>query len=296
MDIKDVIIIGGGPSGVTAGVYLKRYGKNIVIINKGFIGGAVTTTHMVDNYPGFYNVSGFDLSLHFKNQLDSLDVPIYKEEVLSVSKDNNIFIVKTNKNSYYSKYVIVSTGRVHNKLGIPTEEKYIGNGISYCSTCDAPFTKDKKVIVVGGGNSAFEETLFISKFAKNVKILVRNGIKADHLLQEKVRSLPNVEILCKEEVLEIIGDERIEKIKTNNAEYETDFLFVFIGLTPKFDFLNGLNVNVKNKAILVNDKMETSVSGLYAAGDVIYKDLYQIITSAAEGASAAYSINQEMEK
>lgn len=295
MDIKDVIVIGGGPAGVSASVYLKRYDLNVIVINSGFIGGAVTTTNVVDNYPGFSSVSGFELSNKFKEQLDHLEIPIIKEKVIKVSKNDNIFTVECNENTYYSKYVLVTSGRVHNKLGLPNEDKFIGNGISFCSTCDAPLTKDKNVIVVGGGNSAFEEVVFLSKFAKNIKILVRNEIKADKYLIEKVSKLPNVEVLLHEEVTEIIGDEYIEKIRSNKNLYDASYMFVFIGLTPKIDFLNDLNIETKYNHIVVNEKMETSVEGIYAAGDVIYKKMYQIVNCAAEGAEAAYNINLKEE-
>lgn len=295
MDIKDVIVIGGGPAGVSASVYLKRYDLDILLLNKGFIGGAVTTTFVVDNYPGFHSISGFELSNNFKKQLDYLEVPQINEEVLSVSKENDVFIIKGKNNTYYSRFLLVTAGREHNKLGLPNEDKFIGKGISYCSTCDGPLTRNKNVIVVGGGNSAFEEVLFISKFASNIKMLVRNKITADKYLVDKVKELSNVEIHLEEEVKEIVGQEFIEKIVTNKGEYEANFLFAFIGLTPNIKFLENLNIETKYNHIIVDEKMETSVEGLYAAGDVIYKKMYQIVNSAAEGSEAAYNINAKKE-
>lgn len=295
MNIREAIVIGGGPAGVSASVYLKRYDIDVLLINKGFIGGTVTTTFIVDNYPGYSSINGFDLSENFSKQLKDLEVEVFDDEIISLEKENDIFKLIGKKDTYYARYVIVATGRVHNRLNIPSEEKFIGKGISFCSTCDGPLTKNKNVIVVGGGNSAFEEVIFLSKFASNIKILVRENIRADKYLVDKVKRLPNVEIKLKEEIKEIVGDSEISKIITNNGEYDANYIFIFIGLTPKIDFLDKLDIEIKNKHIVVNENYETSIPNLYAAGDVIYKKMYQIVSSAYEGASAAYSINLKKE-
>lgn len=293
--MRDVIIVGAGPAGLSAAIYLKRYGLDVAILEKTMIGGQVAITNRVDNYLGFFNITGLELSDIFKKHMESLEIEVIRDEVLNIKKDNNFFI-EGKKNNYQAKYVLVATGRVHKNLGLKDENKFIGKGISFCATCDAPMARGKSVIVVGGGNSAFEETLYISQFAESVKILVRSTVKADSYLEKEVRELPNVEVLLEEEISQFVGEDHLEKVITNKGEYPADLVFIYIGLSPQVTYLNDLDIEFMNNHIKVDENFKTNIDGLYAAGDVTEKKMYQIATCVAEGAEAAFSIYQDNKK
>ena len=288
----DVLIVGAGPAGCAAAVYLKRYGFNVKVIEKSIVGGNVVFTNKVDNYLGIFDETGLNLSTKFKEHLKFLDIEIINDQVLSIEKNDN-FILKLKNSTLESKYLILASGRTFKRLGLENEEKYVGRGISFCAICDGPMTKNKNIVVVGGGNSAFEETLHLAKYAKEITILVRDEIRADKYLVDKVKSLDNVTISLKEEILEYKGDIYLTSIVTNKREINVDAVFLYVGLVPQIDYLKDLNLNIKNNYIIVDKNYKTNIDRCYAVGDVIDKRMYQIATSVAEGVEAAFSINED---
>ena len=288
----DVLIVGAGPAGCAAAVYLKRYGFNVKVIEKSIVGGNVVFTNKVDNYLGIFDETGLNLAIKFKEHLKFLDIEIINDQVLSIEKNDN-FILKLKNSTLESKYLILASGRTFKRLGLENEEKYVGRGISFCAICDGPMTKNKNIVVVGGGNSAFEETLHLAKYAKEITILVRDEIRADKYLVDKVKSLDNVTISLKEEILEYKGDVYLTSIVTNKREINVDAVFLYVGLVPQIDYLKDLNLNIKNNYIIVDKNYKTNIDRCYAVGDVIDKRMYQIATSVAEGVEAAFSINED---
>lgn len=293
--IYDVIIIGLGASGVTASIYAKRSGLNVVVINYSTPGGIINESSIVENYPGFKSISGPDLAYNFFEHFNSLDVPLFNEEVIDIRDgENKKVITKTNK--YLAKNVIICSGRKPRKLGIKDEDKYFGKGISYCTICDGNLYKDKTTLVVGGGNSAFESVLYLSDICKSVYLLVRsNKLVANANLIEKVKSKENIEILLETKVEElVIEDEKIIGVKTNNSELKVDGIFVNIGYEPSIEILKSLDLEMDKNYIIVNKDMETSIRGIYACGDIIKKDLYQLVTAVSDGAIAANSVYKKI--
>ena len=288
----DVLVIGGGPAGVSAAVYLKRYGFNVKVIEKSLIGGNVVFTNRVDNYLGIFDVTGLILSNKFKEHLKFLDIEIINDEVINVEKNEN-FKLELKNGTLESKYLVIASGRTFRRLGLLNEEKYVGRGISFCATCDGLMANNRSVVVVGGGNSAFEETLHLAKYAKDITILVRDEIRADKILVDKVKELDNVTISLQEEILEYKGENYLTSIVTNKRELNVDIVFLYVGLIPKIEYLKNLDLNIKNNYIVVDKDYKTNIDKCYAVGDVIEKRMYQIINSAAEGAEAAFSINKD---
>ena len=295
-NIYDSIIIGAGISGMTAAIYLKRYNLNVLIIEKEIPGGQISKASLIENYPGIKKTDGITFSTNLLNQIEELGLKINYEEVIEIKEENDLKIVKTNNNEYKTKTIIIATGRRPRPLNIG-EEKYIGKGLSYCATCDGMFYKDEDVIIVGGGNSALEESLYLSDICKKVTILNRSDkLKADTILLEKVEKRNNIEIIYNEEIKEI--KEENDKIKSiitkNNKEIKGSGLFVYIGLIPNTEIFK--NIKTENGYILVNNNQETNIKGIYAIGDVIKKSLYQLVTAASDGALAANNIKNNIEE
>lgn len=288
--MKDVIIIGLGASGISAAIYAKRSGLDVAVINFGMPGGIINTSSIVENYPGFKRVSGSDLAFKFFDHFNSLNIPLYNEEVVDIIDGENKKII-TKSNEYFAKKVIICSGRKPKKLGIKNEDKYIGKGISYCATCDGNFYKNKNVCVVGGGNSALESALYLSNICKNVYIIVRkNKFIGDNSLIKIIQNKENVIIKFNTIIESINGDDYVESIKTNNEKIDLNGIFINIGYEPSINILKKLNLKMDNNYIVVNRNMETSVKGIYACGDIIKKDLYQLVTAVSEGAIAATNV------
>ena len=286
----NTIIIGAGPAGMAAALYLKRSGLKTLIIDKDAPGGQMLKTDKIENYLGFKNISGADLALNMFNQIKDLEIDYVYGNVISVTK-NNKFTVKTETDSYQSDHVIIATGKINNKLGLTGEDKI--KGISYCAVCDGAFYKDKIVGIVGAGNSAFTEALYLSSLAKKVYIINRsNQIKADETYKIKVKNKENIIYLSTAKVTKLNSKDNIlnSVIINDKEELPLDGLFLAIGGTPKTDFIKG--VKTENNYIIVNQKMETNINGLYAVGDVIKKDYYQIATAINDGVVAALSIKE----
>ena len=282
----DCIIIGAGIAGLTAAIYLKRAGKNVVIIEKSMPGGQILKTNSIKNYPGFLEIDGFGLIRKVLDQTDNLNIEIIKEEVLEI---NNLE-VKTNKNTYQTKNIILATGRKPRILGLENEEELIGKGISFCASCDGNLYKNENVAVVGGGNTAFEDAIYLSNICKNVTLIHRNdNYRAEEYLIEELKQKANVTFAPNEKVEKLnTKDGFLESIETNNNTYKIKGLFVAIGQVPSIIKIDSLNQ--ENGYIIVNEKMETNIKGIYACGDCIKKDVYQLTTAAAEGTIAAFSI------
>ena len=293
MKIYDAIVVGSGISGMSAAIYLKRANLDILIFESYIPGGQINNTSNVENYPGFTKVDGPTLVMNIHDQINAMNIPLKYEKVINVTKEVN-FIVETNKEKYIAKNVVIATGRTPNRLGI--EDEFIGKGVSYCALCDGALYKDLEVVVVGGGNSAFEESLYLSKICKKVTILNRSeNLRATKILQEEVFSKQNIEIIYNCTIDSINSDnEKIVSVNTNKGIINCSGIFIYIGLTPNLDYLN-IDVNKENNYIIVDNSMRTNIKGLYACGDVIKKDVYQIITAASEGAIAATSLIKDKE-
>ena len=289
--IFDCIVIGAGIAGTTASIYLKRAGIKILLLEKKAIGGQIINTSEIENYPTILSTDGFTFSNHLKKQLEHLNIQIQYEEVIDI-KNNEIKEVITNKNTYFTKNIIIATGRIPRKLQIEHADQLLGQGISYCATCDGFFYKNKDVAVLGGGNSSLEAAIYLSRLCHQVTIINRSDkLRADQELIQEVNQLENVKIIYNENIQSLESREGyLSKIILNNEELKVEGLFVYIGLVPTLPFISHLNLNLEDGYIKVDSKMKTNLVGIYACGDIIKKDLYQIITASSEGAIAASNI------
>lgn len=287
----DCIIIGAGISGCTAAIYLKRAGLNILMLEKKAIGGQIINTSEIENYPTITSTDGFTFSENLKKQIKNLNIEIKYEEVLDI-KNNDVKEVVTKNNTYLTKNIIIATGRIPRKLDLENENNLLGKGISYCATCDGFFYKNKDVAILGGGNSALEAAIYLSKICNNVTIINRSEkLRADYELIDEVKNLNNIKIIYNEQIKELKENNGyLDSLILNNQTLKVDGLFIYIGLIPTLPFIKNINLNLDNGYILVDNKMKTNIDGIYACGDIIKKDLYQIITAASEGAIAASNI------
>lgn len=297
----DCIVIGAGPAGMTASIYLKRANVNVLLLESSVPGGQVNRSARVENYPGFIQIDGPTLASKMYEQIKELKVDYRYGEVLDIQDCQTYKIVKTVKEEIRCKGIIIATGRVPKELGLENETMLVGNGISWCAICDGPLFRNKDVCVVGGGNSALEESLYLSNLCKQVTILNRsNQLKADSILIEEVKKKDNIRLLYNSVVNTINEKDGYLSsilIEENGVikEIECDGLFIYIGSKPATNFARNLNIKMQNDYIIVDENMRTNVSGIYACGDVIQKEVYQIINAAGEGATAAMSFKKDME-
>lgn len=282
----DCIIIGAGIAGLTAAIYLKRAGKNVVIIEKSMPGGQILKTNSIKNYPGFVEIDGFSLIRKILDQIDNLEIQIIKEEVKEI---NNLEVV-TDNNVYSTSNIILATGRKPRILGLQNENELIGKGISFCASCDGNLFKNDEVAVVGGGNTAFEEALYLSNICSKVYLIHRNeNYRAENYLINELKQKQNVFLMPNEIITKLnTKDGYLESIETDKNKYNVKALFVAIGQVPSIIKIEGLETD--NGYIKVNNKMETNINGIYACGDCIKKDVYQLTTAASDGTIAATSI------
>lgn len=294
--IYDVIIIGLGASGVSASIYAKRSGLNVCVINYGIPGGIISTSSIVENYPGFKSISGSDFAFNLFEQFNNLDVPLFNEEVINII-DGDIKEVKTKNNIYKAKKLIICSGRKPRRLDVENEDKFLGRGISYCATCDGNLYKDKTVCVVGGGNSALESALYLSNLCKKVYILVRKDkFIGNKSLIDEVNEKENICIKFMTNIIRVEGNDVVTGVKTNNGEIKLDGIFINIGYEPSINIVKDLNIKLDKNYIVVDEHMETNIKGIYAAGDIIKKDLYQLVTAVSEGAIAATNVYKSIRK
>ncbi len=292
--MRNCVIIGAGPAGMNAALYLKRGGIEPIIIESDVPGGKMLKTYKIENYLGYESIDGGELALKMSKQVKDLGVKIIRDKVIKVSHDDK-FVIKCENNEFISDYVIVATGRIPRKLGLKNESELIGRGISYCAVCDGAFYKDKEVAIIGGGDSALTEALYLSDLCLKVYVLARKDLRASDVLQNRVKNKDNIVILKNVEVSEILGNDKLSSILLNNGDrLDVSGMFIAIGGNSELSFLDSLGVELVNGYIKTNDRMESNIKGLYAAGDVRYKDFYQIITAASDGAIAALSIREDV--
>lgn len=292
----DCIIIGAGVAGMTSALYLKRAGINVLVIEKQYVGGQINKTYTIQNYPGFKEIDGPTLAISIEEQLKNLNVPILYDEVLEIKEDNEYKKVITKKEELLSKSIIIATGKEERKLNIPLEKELVGKGISYCATCDGNFFKNESVAVVGAGNTAMEDSLYLSNICSKVYLINRsdNFHKADNILLDQVKRKENISIITNNVITTLLqNDDKLQGIIINNKdEIKINGLFIAIGSVPNIEFAKSLNLQNDKGYIIVDNKMQTNISGIYACGDIIKKDLYQIVTAASDGAIAANSVKK----
>ena len=299
-DIFDVIIIGSGPAGYTAGIYTSRGKLKTLIISGSLPGGQLMTTSEVENYPGFPNgIFGPELMMNMRQQAERFGSLIVDDEVIEVNFKETPFFVKTYSKEYLSKSIIVCTGASPRKLGILGEEEYGGRGVSYCATCDGPFFKGEDIVVVGGGDTALEEATFLTKFGKSVKIIHRrDSLKGSKILQEKSFANPKIKFLWNSIITKISGDKKISKIfiknVNNQEEKELDVggLFIAIGHEPNTKLFKDQLELDEHGYILLRENTKTSVDGVFAAGDVHDFHYRQAVTAAGYGCMAALDVEK----
>ena len=302
----DLLVVGSGPAGLTAAIYAAREGIETLVIEKSGVGEQAGITERIENYPGFpEGVAGEDLANRFHEQANRFGVEILSAQGISqVGVDNDYRYVRTESGEEYcSKAILLATGSEYRRLGVPGEEDFIGAGVHFCATCDGPFYKGKELVVVGGGNSGVEEGIFLTKFATKVTILeITDSLKASRILQDKVLSLPQIEIMLNTSALEFRGDSRLRSVVIKNVktgetqEMQPGAVFVFIGLTPNNDSFKEIVELDKWGFVATKDNLETSVEGIFAAGDVRAKSTKQVASAVGEGATAALVIRQYLEK
>lgn len=302
-DVEDVIILGTGPAGLAAALYAARAGLDPFLLTGPQIGGQVALTDTIENYPGFPDgVSGTELAELFQKNAERFGTRIEYDTATEVNITRQPYTVKTYSNEYMTKTLIITTGASPNKLNIPGEKELRGKGVSYCATCDGWFFKEKKVAVVGGGDSALEEGNFLTRYAEAVSIIHRRDeLRAGALLQKRVKNNEKIEFIWDTIVTEIIGDESVDHIKMKNVKTEetstmdVDGVFIFIGHTPNTDlFRDQLELDEK-KYLIVDKRMRTNIPGVFAAGEVCDPHYRQVITSAGMGAAAAIEVTRFLE-
>jgi thioredoxin reductase (NADPH) len=303
--IYDLIIIGAGPAGITASIYASRYKVNHLVIGQ-IPGGLITEAHNVCNFPGEESISGIDLMEKIQSHAKNLWAEIMSlEKVVNLEKKDDIFVLKTeSEKEIKARTIIIATGTKHRKLGIAEENSYVGKGIAYCATCDAMFFKEKRVAVVGGGNSALTASLYLSKIATKVYLIVRGGeFKAETAWVEQVLADDKIEVLHNTKVLSIKGEKRLEKVVLsqkykNSDELKLDGLFVEIGTEPNDLLSKELNLDNDKGYIVVDKEQNTSLEGVWAAGDITTNSsfFHQVITACSEGAVAAYGVFSYLQK
>ncbi|MBN2568142.1 MAG: thioredoxin-disulfide reductase [Deltaproteobacteria bacterium] len=301
-DVFDVIIIGGGPGGLTAGLYASRAGMKTLLLEGNVTVSQITVTDIVENYPGVPNISGPELIGRLKEHSSSFGMEIKPEQVLSIREckigDIAGWKVQSDKGEYRALAVIVSTGAVWRKLGVPGELEFAGRGVSYCATCDGPFYRNSEVIVVGGGDTAVQEALFLTKFASKVTIVHRRDrLRATAILQKRAFAQDKIEFAWDSVVVEVLGETavtgaRIRSVKEpkETREIPADGVFIFIGLDPVSDVVRDLVKIDSYGYVIVGREMSTSTPGIFACGDCIQKPFRQIINACGEGATAAYHV------
>ncbi len=300
MEPYDVVIIGAGPAGLAAAVYTGRSRLNTLVLEKGMPGGQILMTDWVENYPGFpEGVVPFELMEKFRKHAEKFGAKIETDEIKELKKEGGLWHVVGNKGEYPARAVIIATGSNYRRLGLRGEAKLIGKGVSYCATCDGAFFKDKNIAVVGGGDNALTEALFLTKFCQSLKLIHRREkFRAVKILQERVLANEKIEVLWDSVVEDVIGEERIESITVKNIKDNTtstvkvDGLFVSIGMDPNTEFVKGLLELNEWGEIKVKKNMQTSQAGIFAAGDATDACPEQMATAVGTAVSAALAVDE----
>jgi len=296
----DTIIIGGGPAGYTAGIYAARSGLKTLLVEGAATVSQITITDMIENYPGIPDgINGFDLMQLFKKQALNFGLEIAASDVQAIKKasDNQVVWDVAVENKYYRTLsIVIATGAQWNKLGVPGEEEYAGKGVSYCATCDGPFYRNKDIVVVGGGDTAIQEALFLTHFAKKVTVIHRRDkLRAAAILQKRAFAEKKIEFVWKAKLAEVAGTDFVTGVRVSDVEsgkismIDAEGVFIFVGRTPNTELFRDIVNLDKGGYIITNDNMLTSAAGIFAAGDCRSKQFRQVVTAAGDGANAIYS-------
>lgn len=300
-NIYDVVIIGSGIAGMSCALYLKRNNLNILLIENKVPGGQINYTSMIENYPGFDNIDGVSFNMNVLKQLKTIDVVPKFYDIIKINEKDGLKEIETTKELIKCKKIVISTGRKPKQLGLENEDKYMGKGISYCSFCDGNLYKDKEVIVIGGGSSALEESLFLSNICSKVTIINKNNqFKSDESLISKIKTKDNINIIYNSKTEKYIDENgKIGGILISSDNLTKEILasciFVYIGYEPHVGLLDDLNIELENNYIITNNQGMTNIEGIYAAGDVVKKDFYQIVLAAADGVNVALNIIKKLQ-
>ena len=289
----DVIIIGAGPAGIAASIYLKRANVNCLLLESEAPGGLLNKIHKIENYPGFTDDTGSILAFRMYSQVESLGIDLKIEKVINIKNTNGSYEVFTKNNVFVSKYIIIATGRTPKKLEVKNSEKYEGKGISYCAVCDGALYRNKDIAIVGGGNTAIDTANYMSNIANKIYIINRSSnLRADQKGQEEIKKLENVNVLYNTKLKDIIGDDTGVQgvVLEDGTEINLSGIFVCIGQTNNSAFYQNLNLKTDNRGIVVDKDLKTTANNVYACGDSISKDLYQVVTATSEGAMVASNI------
>lgn len=295
----DLIIIGSGIAGVTGAIYAKRSNLNVLIIEKSMTGGLLNKIDKINNYPGYKEISGIDFASNLIDQINNLDIEVINDEVINIELAGDLKKVVTKNDEYISKTVLIATGRIPKKIGLQEEDSLYGNGLSTCALCDGNFFRNKDIAVIGGGNSALQEAVYLSNIAKKVYIVHRRDkFSADENLVLKAKEISNIDFVYNSIVTNINKENNVVNsiILNNKEELKVSGVFVYIGYMPGVNFVERLNITNERGYIITNGFGETIVPGIYAAGDIIEKQVYQLITAASEGAIAAINIIRYLEE
>ncbi|WP_407312265.1 thioredoxin-disulfide reductase [Desulfosporosinus sp. SB140] len=306
MEQCDLVIIGGGPAGLSAALYAGRSRLKTILIEKGKTGGQAATTEDILNYPGFpEGITGPELMERMTAQALKFGVEIIRDEAVKVEAEGNVRRVYGKRQSYEAKAIILAMGAAPKTLGVPGEGRLRGKGVSYCATCDGDMFTELDIIVVGNGDAALEEAVYLTKFADRVSIIVRRDepdLRASKSIQEEAFNNPRINIIWSSVVAEILGEELVEAVRLRNVhtneltEMETNGVFIYVGTLPKTEFVKDMLQTDDQGYILANEKMETSIPGVFTAGDIRYTNLRQVITAAGDGAIAATMAEKYMEE
>jgi thioredoxin reductase (NADPH) len=300
---RDLIVIGGGPAGLTAAIYGARAGLDTIVIEKAMPGGHAATTHYIENYPGFPDgINGFELAEKMKQQVLRFGVEIVGAEAQLVRKKDKSVLVKTDSREFETAALIIAIGTNWKKLNVPGEDELRGRGVSYCATCDGPLFKKRKVAIIGCGNSGIQEGKFLLQFVSCVTFVeFLSHVTADRLIYDRIKDDERVEFFLNHEVISIDGKDRVESITLRDHATQAkkkiglDGVFVYVGLEPNTDMLKDV-VDLDEKGfVVVNERMETSARGIFAAGDICVKAIRQVVTACAEGATAAINAYHYLE-
>ncbi len=290
----DIIIIGAGPAGLTSSIYARQARKSVLILEKESYGGQILKADIVKNYPGFNEISGYEFATRLYNQAKELEPDIKFEEVVEIKNYDDYKEVITNKSVYKAKAVIIASGAKNRKLGLNNEDKLLGKGVSYCSTCDGMFFKDKEVAITGGGNNAVDDALYLSNICKKVYLIYRQkNFKFDSINLSKLKEKENVIFILDTNIIDIIGDEKLESVvvKENSTNKEStlniDGLFIAIGHIPVSSMCDNIIDTDEKGCIISNEDCTTNIDGIFAAGDVRVKDVRQLTTATSDGTISA---------
>jgi thioredoxin reductase (NADPH) len=302
----DVVIVGAGPAALTAAIYTTREDIETLLFERGVVGGLAAVTDKIDNYPGFAEgIEGLKLAEQLQKQAERFGAKIELGEVTAIEDQGDWKLLKTTEGDMKARAVLIATGSDYKKIGVPGEEEFYARGVHYCATCDGAFYRDKRLVVVGGGNSAFQEAIFLTKFASHIDLLVRSTVKASDVLEDEMQKFVDagkVTIHLATTTEEIVGDKDKGVTKVTGtkdgkkAEFPTDGVFVFVGLKPNSQFVSGSQIELDDIGFIkTNPDLETAIPGVFAAGDIRSGATMQIASAAGEGATAALKIREYLE-